>query len=132
MTTQTKHSDAEIDARFSFKDDDGNVYYCKNRHLFLYQGQRKLAIGKIVSHNGELIYSKPEKEKDVFRKLNAWSIPYEIIKRVDRITLFTKENIYRIETAKIHNNSMFLHFKKTGFELKVYIPKSYWEIEERK
>jgi len=125
-------SDAEIDAKFSFKDSDGNLFYCKNRYLFLYQGQKKLAIGKIIYHGGNLIYSKQENEDDVFRKINAWSIPYEIVKRVDKVTFYTKDKFYRIDTIKIHNNSMFLHFKSSGYELKVYVPKDYWDIEERK
>ena len=126
-----KPSDSEIDAKFSFRDSDGNLFYCQNRFLFQYQGQKKLAIGKIIYHDGKLIYSKQENEDDVFRKLNAWSIPYEIVKRVDKITFYTKDKFYRLETWKIHNNSMFMHFKSSGYELKVYVPLEYWDIEER-
>lgn len=125
-------TDPEIDARFSFRDSDGNLFYCKRRCLFLYQGQRKLAIGKIICHEGKLIYSKQENEKDIYRKFKAWSIPYEIVKRVDKITFYTKNKFYRIDTYKISTNSMFLHFKSSGYELKVYVPLDMWDIEERK
>lgn len=124
-------TDSEIDARFSFRDSDGNLYYCKNRFLSFYLGDKKLNIGKIIWHEKKLIYSKPEKEDEKFRKLNAWSIPYEIVKRVDKVTFYTDKYFYRIDTIVIHNRSMFLHFKKSGTELKVYVPIDLWEVEER-
>lgn len=124
-------TDPEIDIHFTMTDEARNKITCKNRKLILKLAteRRERNIGKIVWKNGELIYSKPEKEEDIYRKLNAWSVPYSILKKVDRITFYTDKWFYRIRVKEIELT--FLHFKKSGIEKKIYIPLDYWEKEKR-
>jgi len=123
----------QIDRIFTYEDEDGNFFLCTNREIYLNLviERRQRMLGKIVFDNNELVYSKYENEKDIFRKLNAWSIPYYIVKRVQRITFYTKEHFYRIRTSGIIDSSEKLHFKDSGIELKVYVPLDMWDITER-
>jgi len=126
-------TDTEIDKLFTITDQAGNKIKCHKRNLILKLAseRRERNIGKIVFKDGELIYSKPEKEEDIYRKLNAWSVPYSIITRVDRITFYTKKDFYRIRTKDIEERMIFLHFKNSGIEKKKYIPLDMWEKERR-
>lgn len=129
-------TDKQIDRLFTYEDNDGNFFLCRNRYivLSLKSESRQRNIGKIVCDNDELVYSKYENIKDIYRMTNAWSIPYFIVKRVDRITFYTKTHFYRISSFDIITayEADILHFKNSGIELKVYVPLSMWTITERK
>lgn len=127
-------TDKEIDRMFSYEDADGNYFMCKHRKIFLSlkkEFPRQRNLGLITSHNDILIYSKPEDMKDIFRKLNAWSIPYWIVDRVDLILFYTDTHVYRISAADIIRESTILHFEEAGIELKVYVPLEMWEVIKR-
>ena len=131
-------TDQQIDNLFTFQDKHGNQFNCINRRLFLILENeptgKQRRIGKIVHDNGTLVYSKHEDEKDIFQKTNAWSIPYEIVERVHRVTYHTKKKVYRINTQTVKEIGKFFHFKKSSssIELKIYVPLSKWDVEDRK
>ena len=56
------------------------------------------------NENGILSYYKHEKEKDVFRKTNAWSINYNVLQYLpydnSMINIKSEECIYRITKEK--------------------------------
>lgn len=130
-------TDQQIDAFFTFQDKDGNMFNCINRKMFLILKnestgkQRK--IGTIVHKNGSLIYSKYEDENHIYRKTNAWSIPYAIVERVHRVTFYTKGKFYRINTQTIKAEGEVKYFKHSpsSTELKYYVPLESWDITER-
>jgi len=70
------------------------------------------------------IYRKYDEEQHIFRKLNAWSINYEMFKISDKVEVKTKKRTYTIDTTAIKGH--ILNFKDAGIERKIYIPLSLW------
>lgn len=120
-------TDQDIDKKFTFTDKFKNQFRCRNRKITLNHSRD---IGKIVSSVGLLIYSKPEKTKDIFHRWNAWSIPEEILKRVDKVVFYTSDAIYRITTAQAKARGKYLDFKESGIELKIYVPLKHWDKQD--
>ena len=109
---------------------DGNLYLTE-------RGERKKFLGRITKRGEVVRWDKKESLKDVFRKTNAWSLPYELFKILPEHTIIsffdgihrytiTKEKIN--EYMKIHD--VFLWFKTSGVERKIYIPLSEWEYTQ--
>jgi hypothetical protein len=71
------------------------------------------------------VYVKSDTEKHIFRKLNAWSVPYELFKRSRKLMIITDVFVYTFNIKDI--DPTILHFKGVGIEKKVYIPLDYWE-----
>lgn len=73
-------------------------------------------------------YWKQEKESDTFRMTDAWSIGYEILVRLGdgHVIVDTEIGRYNISAKEAlkKGNGSFLHFKKSGVERKLYIPKN--------
>jgi sporulation protein YlmC with PRC-barrel domain len=71
-----------------------------------------------------LVFTKEEKESNVFKKTDSWSIPWEIVQRVGGIEIITEKFIYKILTTRAKEIGSFLHFKESGIEKKLYIPRN--------
>ena len=90
--------------------------------LFL-KGLNPRNIGYLKTENGVTNYYKPEKEKDIFLKTNAWSICYELFKYFDgTIIITTSKRTYTITKHDALKYGEFLWFKEQGLEKKIYIP----------
>jgi len=94
--------------------DNGNVLL----ELISENRIRKIGIFK------DNVYTKFDTEAHIFRKLNAWSIPYELYVISNKIIINTDKYTYTINTKDI--NPDILHFRNSGIEKKVYIPVNLW------
>jgi len=91
-------------------------------------------LGCIAKNDKALLsYYKEEKEKDVYRKMDAWSINYNILKFLPNnestINIKSETCIYRITKKKAMEVGSFLHFQKSGIELKIYINRDHFVKE---
>ena len=86
------------------------------------------------NEQGVLSYYKHEKEKDVFRKTNAWSINWNVIQYLpaddSMISIKSETGIYRITKKKAIEVGEFMFFKSSGIEKKIYIRKIFFDESE--
>ena len=85
------------------------------------------------NENAVLSYYKHEKEKDVFRKTNAWSLNYNVLQYLpydnSMINIKSEEYIYRITKEKALQVGEFMFFKSSGIEKKIYVQKIFFDTE---
>ena len=85
------------------------------------------------NENGILSYYKHEKEKDVFRKTNAWSINYNVLQYLPNnnsmINIKSEQGIYRINKQKALDVGDFMFFKSSGIEKKIYVQKFFFDAD---
>ena len=85
------------------------------------------------NENGVLSYYKHEKEKDVFRKTNAWSINYNVLQYLpypnSMINIKSEQGIYRVSKEKALQVGDFMFFKSSGIEKKIYVQKLFFDVE---
>lgn len=102
-------------------DADGRVY------LRLLREGNYRGLGSISLWEGELTYFKSEKEKNTFRKLNAWGINDNIVKYLPRINsmvvIKTELGTYAIRKGTIQQQGKFMHFAQQGYERQIFVPK---------
>jgi hypothetical protein len=127
---------------FTLNDRNGNRLWCDaegNVKLRLSSDRIIRDLGSIFWYpfkdaNGNkryrLCYAKNETSAGIFRKYNAWSIPDEIVRRVEVITIFTKECAYRITSEKALKHAKYLHFMDSGIERKIYVNMAHWSRKE--
>ena len=128
----TKIRQAKLEILFTSRDSDGNFLVFNIGQLYLRQDNEdhNRRIGDIYYVNDTLLYMKWEKEKDVFQKMDAWSIPLLVAKNVDVICFKTSSRQYWIthdiikELLRIKQASIL---KFDGMEKKVYIPRKFWK-----
>ena len=86
------------------------------------------------NENGILSYYKHEKEKDVFRKTNAWSLNYNVLQYLPNnnsmINIKSEQGIYRISKQKALEIGEFMFFKSSGIEKKIYVQKIFFDVEK--
>lgn len=86
------------------------------------------------NEKGIVCYYKHEKEKDVFRKINAWSINYNVLFYLPEpnslINIKSEKRIYRITKEKALSIGEFMFFKSSGIEKKIYIRKLFFDVDE--
>ncbi len=86
------------------------------------------------NENGILSYYKHEKEKDVFRKTNAWSLNYNVLQYLPNnnsmINIKSEQGIYRISKEKVLKMGEFMFFKSSGIEKKIYVRKIFFDVEK--
>jgi hypothetical protein len=101
------------------EDNDGNIITIDNNGSVLLKLKNENRSRKLGILKND-IYIKYDDEKHIFRKLNAWSIPYELFKLCTIIIVKTKKFNYKIELKGLDYTT--LHFKNSGVERKIYIP----------
>ena len=121
----------DLDKLFTFTDEYGNVFCCRNRKITLQlkSENRVRNIGELIIYRGAVIYKKFESEKQIFRKTNSWSLPKQIFNKVDGIWFYTNKNNYKILTKDVKEHVKYFHFCDTGYEFKIYIPLDIWSID---
>ncbi len=123
-----------IDELFTKTDNEGNELICHQGNVELRlkgEAGRTRKIGRVYrgKKSDKLIYKKYVKQENLYRKFNAWGINYEIYKNVEAIIIHTDNgDKYRIITSEVEKN--YLHFKKIGFELQVFIHLDEWKQYE--
>ena len=125
---------AKLEILFTSKDNNGNflVYNMGQLYLRIMGSNQNRKIGSIYYVNDKILYSKWETHKDIFKKMDAWSVPLLIAKNVDVIWFRTPERDYWIAHSRISalvktKQAAILKFE--GMEKKVYIPRIYWSGE---
>lgn len=121
---------------FIYKNNDGVILIDENKRILLKLNSedRSRNIGCIAPDKRNMTsYFKQEKEKDVYHKLDAWSLNWSVVSWLpdDQSTINIKSEtaIYRITKAYAILCGKFLYHKQSGIEKKIYIPKRYWKIE---
>lgn len=126
---------------FIYKDADGELTLdTTNGHIHLKLSSEKNRTRKIgwltKNDDGFLSYFKEDKESEVFRKANAWSINFNVFKFLpaneSTINIRTEKAIYRITKKRAIECGSFLYFKSSGIERKFYINRDFFLIEENK
>ena len=125
---------------FIYKDEDGELALdVKNGVIELRLANERpkvRGIGCIARNkqNKSLSYYKEDREHEIFRKNNSWSINWNILKFLPKpestINILTEKCIYRITKQTAMNIGSFLYFKEQGIEKKFYIPKESFTIED--
>jgi len=120
---------------FNFKDRFGNEFkfnFGGRLELKLKGKSRWRNLGELINiktHEGVLtIYKKHDTELQIHQKSNSWSIPSHIWNNVDGVWIVTQKRNYKI--LKRGTDISYLHFKESGYELKVYIPLNLWRTHE--
>lgn len=128
MTTTVNY---KLDTILNSEDDVGNKMVFNDGQLYLkLKGETNARfLGYITEDNGSIKYTKFERESNIMRKNNSWSIAFEILKQVDRIEYKTDKRTYRIDQQTAMDQGSFLHFKNSGYERKIYIPLEHWNCE---
>ena len=90
-----------------YTDDSGSLKVLGTGEVVLRLNSEKRTrrLGFLANNeNGVLSYYKHEKEKDVFRKTNAWSINYNVLQYLPNnnsmINIKSEQGIYRINKQK--------------------------------
>lgn len=121
----------KLEILFNARDDNGNflVYNHGKLYLRLVNEDKNRTIGDLYYVNDKVIYRKWELERDVFKKMDAWSIPLFIAKNVDIVWFKTALREYWIsyDTMKEllkKGEAAIMKFDNT--EKKIYVPRKYW------
>ncbi len=126
------------DSCFIYKDETGCLFVnpkdgTVNIQLVKENGRTR-HIGSIAKNKKSQLYGyyKSEKESDIFRKNNSWSINWNVIQFLpdpSTINIKSETKIFRISKEKALKVGDFLYFKDAGIERKFYIPLDQFEIE---
>ena len=113
-------------------DEQGNSLIVENNIVTLKLKNQNFSVTLGIIHRKDGVYSlyKEEKENGKYRKTDSWSIPYNLLMKLDGTLNFrTEKGIYRIDVDHAKKYGSFLHFKQSGFEKKIYIPIAFWNFE---
>lgn len=83
-------------------------------------------IGHILLGQNNILYTKFEDERNIFRKTNSWSINYTVLRVVDMVHYETRTHDYLIPKERALEFGEIMHFQDTT-ELKAYVPLQYWD-----
>lgn len=106
------------------EDNEGNIITINDSGVCRLKLSREKGRIRNIGIIKDNIYYKFDTEKNIFRKLNAWSIPQVIYDLVDVVVIKTTNKNYTYIKKNIKNP--ILHFKSSGIERKVYIPLKYF------
>ena len=81
-------------------------------------------LGRVIAFERNLLYTKQEDERNIFRNTNSWSINYTIFKLVDHIVYETLKFTYQIPRIRAAEFGEVVNF---GGEQKIYVPLIYWD-----
>lgn len=118
-----------------FQNEDGTLSIDNNNVVLkLNSENRTRNLGTMVTNEkGHLSYFKKDKEKEVFRKTNAWSINNNVLQALPHddstITIDSESATYCITKKDAIKYGQFMHFKTSGIEKKIYIPKVNFDID---
>jgi len=139
LTEQEKNQlakvrEAKLEILFNARDKDGNflVYNFGRLNLRLAGEDKNRQIGEIYYVNDTILYTKWEAETQLFKKMDAWSVPLVVAKNVDVVWYKTPLRQYWIkyETMKKllkEGEAKIMQFE--GYERKIYVPRKYWSAD---
>lgn len=98
--------------------------YLMTRNKKTFRFDKKL-IGELVREGEKISLYKFEKEKDRFKKTDAWGINYDLFQLVTgTINIKSEAGIYRIDKATAQIWHRVMHFKNQNLELQCFVPVS--------
>ena len=121
---------------FIYQDDDGSIVitYSGKIVLNLKSENRSRNIGVLAKDGkGGISYYKEDKESEIFRKTDSWSLNYNVIKFLEEnatINIKTEKFIYRISKSDVIEKGEFLYFKTSGIEKKIYVKRDFFSKEQ--
>ena len=90
----------------------------------------KRVIGELKEVGNRVVYIKPEKEANIYRKLKAWSINRIVLNAVDQIICETDKATYSISARDaILRGSSDSWDRESTVDRKIFIPIKYWDIK---
>lgn len=127
MTNLLDPVEVKIAALRGHKDSSGNVIDVNDdfKLTVTTPKRRTFIVGQIIITKSLVVFYKKEKEKQIFRKTNAWSIQPALLDIVDQICYETESKIYSITTGTAKEFGEYFHFSKNT-EKKIYVPLEYW------
>ena len=113
-------------------DEAGNLIYPEGNILYLKRKGKKgkREIGRLQFLNESWFYISSRKSKDVFQKLNAWGINWQVFNHLPEgcfIIINTEDKAYRIKKELAADKGKFFYFKLQGFEKQIFIPLEFFE-----
>jgi len=95
-----------------------------NRIKLKFANQRKPKLIGVINLENRFLFVLRTRSKHLFRKLNAYGFCYRVIseaKKFDYIKLADEYGTYLIPRKVMLEEGEFLHFKKQGFELQIFL-----------
>ena len=126
---------------FNFTDKEGNNLKMVNPDgklvltLMSDKGKQVRHIGWIKKGKKSFYYEKREPEKDRLRILDAWGVHFHILNNLPDdggMVFHTEKAPYIIDKKTAVDKGKYLHFKKAGLELRIFIPVKHWEKHEKR
>ena len=96
----------------------------------LYHNKKKIGYIEKISDEDYLFF-KNEKESGRFKKLDAWSVPYCLLKCIGKngvVHYQTEKRLYKINYEDAMKHGKFLYFKNSNTERKIYVPVKFWSV----
>jgi len=106
-------------------DDSGKI------SLKLVNERKTRYIGQLFERDGYNVYAKTEEIKDgILRINNSWGLCYPVLQKLDNngyVEIYDDQHrVFRQTKKYIIEHGTFLHFKKQGFEKRIFLPLEEW------
>jgi len=95
-----------------------------NRIMIKFAKERSAKLIGIINLENRFMFVRRTRSKHLFKKLNAYGFCYRVIseaKKFDNIKISDEYGTYLIPRKVMLEEGEFLHFKKQGFELQIFI-----------
>jgi len=95
-----------------------------NRILIKFVRERSAKLIGVINLENRFMFVRRTRSKHLFKKLNAYGFCYRVIseaKKFDFIKLSDEFGTYIIPRKVMLEEGEFLHFKKQGFELQIFV-----------
>lgn len=95
-----------------------------NRILMKFVNERYAKLIGVINLENRFMFVRRTRSKHLFKKLNAYGFCYRIIseaKKFDFVKIADDYGTYLIPRQVMLDEGEFLHFKKQGFELQIFV-----------
>lgn len=114
-----------MNKRHIIEDDVGNKLIINgNRILIKFVKERSAKLIGVINLENRFMFVRRTRSKHLFKKLNAYGFCYRVIseaKKFDNVKISDDYGTYLIPRQVMLDEGKFLHFKKQGFELQIFI-----------
>lgn len=95
-----------------------------NKILIKFAKGRNAKLIGVINLENRFIFVRRTRSKHLFKKLNAYGFCYRVIneaKKFDSVKIADEFGAYLIPRQVMLDEGEFLHFKKQGFELQIFV-----------
>ena len=111
--------------QFIIDDEVGNKLIINgNRILIKFAKERNAKLIGVINLENRFMFVRRTRSKHLFKKLNAYGFCYRVIseaKKFDHVKISDDYGTYLIPRQVMLDEGEFLHFKKQGFELQIFV-----------